>query len=83
MKTNKYQEIEKIFSLRANEKKAIEMSRYMKNRFVFYGIQTPKRKAIYKDFLKKQNGKNISIGIFWMNATVMNIGNFNIWFSIT
>lgn len=30
------------------------MAKYMRNLFVFYGLPTPKRKAIYKDFLKKE-----------------------------
>ena len=34
------------------------MSKYMRDLFLFYGIQTPKRKAIYKDFLKKERQSN-------------------------
>ena len=30
------------------------MKKYMRNLFDFYGIQTPKRKALYKDFLKEE-----------------------------
>lgn len=30
------------------------MAKYMRNQFVFYGLPTPKRKAVYKDFLKEE-----------------------------
>lgn len=29
-----------------------KMAEYMRNLFPFYGLPTPKRKAIYKEFLK-------------------------------
>lgn len=51
---DKYLEIKKLFKQQENKEKAIEMSKYMRNLFDFYGIQTPKRKSIYKDFLKKE-----------------------------
>lgn len=51
---DKYLEIKKLFEQQENKEKAIEMSKYMRNLFDFYGIQTPKRKSIYKDFLKKE-----------------------------
>lgn len=51
---DKYLEIKKVFEQQANKEKAVEMSKYMRNLFAFYGIQTPKRKSIYKDFLKKE-----------------------------
>ena len=49
---DKYLEIKKLFEQQANKENAIAMAKYMRNLFVFYGIPTPKRKAIYKDFLK-------------------------------
>ena len=51
---DKYLEIKKLFEQQENKEKSIEMSKYMRNLFNFYGIQTPKRKSIYKDFLKKE-----------------------------
>ncbi|HIS08126.1 MAG TPA: DNA alkylation repair protein, partial [Candidatus Choladocola avistercoris] len=33
---------------------AAQMAKYMRNQFVFYGLPTPKRKAVYKDFLKEE-----------------------------
>lgn len=51
---NKYLEIREVFEIEENKQKAFEMSKYMRNKFSFYGIATPKRKEIYKDFLKKE-----------------------------
>lgn len=49
---DKYNQIRILFEKNANPKKAVEMSKYMRNLFSFYGIQTPLRKSIYKDLLK-------------------------------
>lgn len=51
---DKYLEIKKLFEEQSDEENAIAMSKYMRNLFRFYGIPTPKRKAIYKDFLKEE-----------------------------
>ena len=51
---NKYLEIKKIFEEQSDEENAISMSKYLRNLFKFYGIPTPKRKTIYKDFLKEE-----------------------------
>ena len=55
---DKYEKIKKEFELNEDKEKALSMSKYMRNLFLFYGIQTPKRKAIYKDFLKKERQSN-------------------------
>ena len=51
---DKYLEIKKLFEEQSDEENAISMSKYMRNLFKFYGIPTPKRKAIYKDLLKEE-----------------------------
>lgn len=51
---SKYLNIKQKFEENKNEKQAISMKKYMRNLFDFYGIQTPKRKALYKDFLKEE-----------------------------
>lgn len=51
---DKYLKIKKLFERQADKENAIAMSKYMRNLFKFYGIPTPKRKAIYKDFLKEE-----------------------------
>ena len=33
------------------------MAAYMRDLFPFYGLPTPKRKAVYKDFLKAEKNK--------------------------
>lgn len=48
---DKYLEIKKVFEASQDKENAIAMSKYMKNMFEFYGIPTPKRKKVYKDFL--------------------------------
>ena len=50
---DKYLEIKKLFAEHSDKENAIAMAEYMRNLFVFYGIPTPKRKAIY-NWIKKR-----------------------------
>ncbi len=52
--TDIYHELKTAFERTADPEKAVAMAAYMRDRFAFYGIPTPERKAIYKDLLKKQ-----------------------------
>ena len=54
-----YIKIKIQFEENKDEKNADKMSAYMKNLFSFYGLPTPKRRAIYKDFLKSEKEKKI------------------------
>ena len=47
----KYEDIKSLFTSHQDEKKAVSMKKYMKDRFDFYGIAAPERKALYRDFL--------------------------------
>lgn len=49
---DKYNELKEKFEANRNDENAIKMAAYMRNLFLFYGLPTPKRKSIYKDFLK-------------------------------
>lgn len=49
-----YLEIKKIFEGEADKENAEAMSKYMRNKFEFYGLPTPKRKELSKDFLKQE-----------------------------
>lgn len=51
---DKYQEIKKAFELLRDEDNAKKMSSYMRDKFKYYGIPTPKRKAVYKSILNKE-----------------------------
>lgn len=56
---SKYLQIKTLFEAKEDKEKAVLMSKYMRNLFSFYGISTPDRKVIYKEFLKleKQSKK--------------------------
>ncbi len=56
---DKYLEIKKVFESKQNKDNAVAMSKYMRNMFDFYGFPTPKRKEIYKNFIK--NDKKLKI----------------------
>ena len=49
---DKYLEIKKIFESRKDSENAAAMSEYMRNLFDFYGLPAPKRKEVYRDFIK-------------------------------
>ncbi len=51
---NKYLKIKKLFEENQNNEKALQEAKYMRNKFKFYGIATPLRKKLYKDFLKNE-----------------------------
>ncbi len=54
---DKYLTIKRLFEENRDENQATQQERYMRNQFRFYGLQTPKRKALYKDFLKQEKKK--------------------------
>ncbi len=57
---DKYLEIKKLFEKNEDKENAISMAKYMRNLFEFYGIPTPKRKKIYKNFVKEEKkGKKV------------------------
>ena len=51
---SKYETIKKLFETHSNPERAIQMSKYMKDQFSFYGIAAADRKNLYKDFLKTE-----------------------------
>ena len=51
---DKYFDIKKRFEEKEDKENATQMAKYMRDQFVFYGLPTPKRKAVYKDFLKEE-----------------------------
>ncbi len=50
----KYLKIKQLFEKHRNPEKAKQEARYMRYQFSFYGLQTPERRALYKDFLKNE-----------------------------
>lgn len=52
--TEKYLEIKKRFEANRDSENAEKMSKYMRNKFKFYGLSAPKRKQIYTDILKEE-----------------------------
>lgn len=50
----KYLEIKKQFEDLQDKEKAAVMSKYMRNKFEFYGIPAPKRKEQYKELIKSE-----------------------------
>ena len=49
----KYLTVKKRFEEQEDRENAVKMSRYMRELFPFYGLPTPKRRALYKDFLRE------------------------------
>ncbi len=58
-KTDKYAELKKAFEINKDDKNAAVMAAYMRDQFKFYGLATPKRKAVYKEFLKAEKSKGV------------------------
>ncbi len=52
-------EIKNIFESKKDKNNAVAMSKYMRNLFDFYGIPTPKRKEVYKNFINNEKKSKI------------------------
>ena len=55
----KYTDLRELFAQNNDSEKAESMAAYMKNRFLFYGLPTPKRRAVYRGFLKEEEQKKV------------------------
>lgn len=55
----KYIEIKSVFETLRNDKKSAEMAAYMRNKFDFYGIATPNRRAAYKHLLASEKRSKV------------------------
>lgn len=51
---NKYNEIKILFEKQQDSARALKMAKYMKNKFIFYGIDAKTRKNTYHEFLKQE-----------------------------
>ena len=49
--------LKKNFEKRANEDNAIQMAKYLRNQFVFYGLKSPARRDAYHQILKDEKKK--------------------------
>lgn len=56
---NRYQKLIKVFENNKNDIEAISMSKYMRDKFNFYGINATKRKEITKEFIKEDKIKKV------------------------
>ena len=57
MKTPDYfQSLEKSFHQHANAENAVQMKKYMKDRYEFFGIKSPLRKEIFRQHFKGHGG---------------------------
>ena len=61
---DKYIKIKTLFEKNADEDRAESMAHYMRDQFCFYGLSSPKRKTLYKDFLKEKKAQNDRLGTF-------------------
>lgn len=52
--------LEKLFKLNRNEENAAQMKAYMKGRAEFFGIKSPERREIMREFLKQQGMPDLS-----------------------
>ena len=51
------EDLKKNFEKRANEDNAIQMAKYLRNQFVFYGLKSPARRDAYHQILKDEKKK--------------------------
>ena len=56
---DKYPAIKEQFEEAKNNEKAVQMAKYMRNKFTFYGIATPERKKLYRDIIKAEKKDGI------------------------
>lgn len=56
---NKIQTIKQLFNDNRDEERATQMAAYMKNKFAFYGIPSPQRKKLYREFIKNEKKQKV------------------------
>ena len=56
---DKYLEIKERFEGVKDGEKAVQMAKYMRNKFAFYGIPTPERKKLYRDIIKSEKKSGV------------------------
>jgi 3-methyladenine DNA glycosylase AlkD len=56
---NKYIKLKEQFENKRDCECAKKMSAYLRNLFLFYGLQTSKRRSLYKEFLKEEKRKKL------------------------
>ncbi|MGN1401083.1 MAG: DNA alkylation repair protein [Bacillus sp. (in: firmicutes)] len=56
---DKYVILRERFEQNKDEANAVHMSKYMRDKFVFYGLSTPKRRALYKEILKNEKSNRV------------------------
>lgn len=76
------EDLKKNFEKRANEDNAIQMAKYLRNQFVFYGLKSPARGDAYHQILKDEKRKSRSIGIYLIKRGMISIMKCNILFVI-
>lgn len=54
---DKYLALKEKFARKANKENAEKMSAYMRNLFMFYGLKTPERRAVYNELIKEEKRK--------------------------
>lgn len=59
MSKDKYLKIKERFEANSNNTSAEKMEKYMKNKFIFYGVPASLRKDCYKDILKEAKSEDI------------------------
>lgn len=55
----KYQKVKEAFEFLRDEENARHMEAYMRDKFKFYGLQTPERRAVYKDVIARDKKSGI------------------------
>lgn len=76
------EDLKKNFEKRANEDNAIQMAKYLRNQFGFYGLKSPARRDAYHQILKDEKRKSRSIGIYLIKRGMISIVKCNILFVI-
>lgn len=51
------EELKNAFEGRADQDIAVHMAKYLRNQYVFYGLKTPQRRDVYRQFLKDEKKK--------------------------
>lgn len=54
-----YAELKRRFAEQRDPENAVKMAAYMRNLFAFYGLATPKRRALYRDMLREAKKRGV------------------------
>lgn len=65
-----YLYVKKLYEEHADPETAVPMARYMRDQFRYYGLKSPIRRELVREFLKEKNKQDLDSSEFFINKAI-------------